>query len=87
MDILIFGGPMVALTIGITEAIKRLGIPSKWSPIVAIVIGIIMALISSEFRVSSEVILGGMVMGLSSSGLWSGTKSVLLKKKERSSDN
>jgi len=69
---------LIPIILGITEVGKRLGIPTQYSPLIAILIGVVFAGLISGFDVES--ILQGIVYGLSASGLWSGTKSILSSK-------
>ena len=73
MDISLLGASLVPVALALTEAIKRLGVASKWSPVVSIIFGLgLVWFVSPEFNV-----LDGVIVGLSASGLWSSTKSVI----------
>lgn len=71
---------LTAIAIGLTEAIKRMGIPGQFLPIVALAIGVGFNL---GFRFigadTAELVIGGIVAGLTASGLWSGTKATFGK--------
>ncbi|TXG77201.1 hypothetical protein E6Q11_03210 [Candidatus Dojkabacteria bacterium] len=64
---------IVALVIGITEVIKRLGTPKKFLPVIALVIGVVISYLTGFDWVS------GIVAGLSASGIWSGLKTTMGK--------
>lgn len=76
----------VALIIGIAEIVKRIGFPTKFIPIVDLVLGVI-----SGFCVygvvqgmnAVECVVLGVALGLSACGLFSGIKNVA----ERVEDN
>lgn len=78
MEIAIVSASFLALipvVIGIVEVVKRVGLKAKYAPILSLVVGIgLAALIGGGW---SEVILGGVIVGLSASGLYSGTKAAI----------
>lgn len=65
---------LVPVVLGVVQIIKGLGINPKWSPVVAIVLGILLGfLVTTGWQ---SIILSGIVIGLSASGLWSSAKSL-----------
>jgi hypothetical protein len=58
----------VAIITGLTEVIKRLGVPTKYIPLVAIVLGVLYAGFVLSWE--SQAIIGGIVAGLTSVGLY-----------------
>jgi len=81
MDILTTTGSIIALTTGLTEVFKRaLKLSKGVVPLIAVVLGIFLTLLLSPAELSyAETILLGIATGLSSIGLFSGTKNVLGK--------
>lgn len=70
---------LVALTMGITQAIKiAFKIPNKFIPLISLALGFGIASIGSAFDFSPLNILTGIAVGLSACGLFDQTK--LLKK-------
>lgn len=69
---------VVALILGIVEMSKRLGLPSKWSPVLSLVLGVAYSFTLGE-GAAAELIVEGIVLGLTASGLYSGTKTVVTK--------
>ena len=65
----------IPIIVGVVSALKMAGLPSKWAPVVSIVLGMGIALLVED--TTTLRILGGLVIGLTSSGLYSGTKAVL----------
>ena len=67
---------LVALTIGVTEVVKRVtGITKQVTPAVALAVGIAITYIGSVTNLSTvvlldSVLLSGIVIGLSASGLF-----------------
>lgn len=57
------------LLTGLLEVIKQLGMPSKYCPLLAVVLGAILCVAQQGFGM--EIILKGMAVGLSSVGLYS----------------
>ncbi len=67
----------IPIIIGITEAIKRLGVPSRLMPIISMFLGVGYSyLISGDLNNWSE----GLVVGLSACGLWDFGKKTMLNK-------
>ena len=70
---------LVAVTIGITEIIKRalgeIPIAQRITPVIALILGIFLAL--GAYEVDFETVFTGMVIGLTASGLFSGTKKII----------
>lgn len=68
-----------AIVVGLVQIIKGLGLPSKWVPLIALVLGIAIAFVGRAFipgDSTSEIVLYGLIMGLSSMGLYSGGKTI-----------
>lgn len=68
---------LIALIIGLAEAIKRAGCPTRFIPIIDIAIGLIGAVGIFYFGYKYslvETIVIGLLSGLSASGLFSGVK-------------
>lgn len=64
---------LTSATLGLTQAFKIAGLPSRYSPIVAIVVGMVLHL--DLAGLSAESAVTGMVIGLSAVGLYeSGTR-------------
>jgi len=71
---------LVALTVGLVEVVKGLGIAKKYIPLVAIVIGVTFAIVGN---ISGELIVNittGLGIGLASCGLFDFTKKTVLGK-------
>lgn len=71
----IAGVSAVALIVGLVQVAKRLGLPSRFAPLLSLLLGI--ALVSLGLKgISAASIFSGLIVGLSASGLWSGTKAL-----------
>lgn len=68
---------LIPIILGVVEAIKRIGVPSNYSALVAVVVGVGVSVLLSGVTVIS--IFVGVLLGLSASGLWSGTKATFKK--------
>lgn len=69
---------LTAITIGLTEVVKRLlpaSLKSRLTPVIALIFAVALSVGSAGFNFTS--ILIGLVIGLSSVGLYGGTKSVV----------
>lgn len=72
---------LVALIVGITEVVKRIGLEARWLPLVAIVLGIFGNFGGKVIGAANlELVIGGLIAGLTACGLWDlGKKTVLNK--------
>ena len=68
----------VPIIIGIIEVLKRAGLPDKYAPITALVLGVAWSFAIGGTSVTS--VFDGIVAGLSASGLYSGYKASVLQK-------
>lgn len=67
---------LVPLILAIVEMCKGLGLPKKFSPVVASALGIAAGVIYVAPGNIAEGILVGLSLGLAAAGLYSGTKNV-----------
>ncbi len=65
-----------ALCLGLTEVIKQLGVPSRFAPVISIIIGLGGSFIFAKNADLGNIVLNGLIAGLSASGFWSGAKAV-----------
>lgn len=70
---------LIAVTVGLVEALKQVPFLARYSPILSLVCGIGVAFIFPEETVG-QTIFGGIIIGLSAAGLYSGTKKVVKEK-------
>lgn len=68
---------VIALIVGIVEAAKRSGMKSSWAPLLSLVLGVMYSLSFGGSGDYGTSIIQGIIIGLSSAGLYSGTKKVL----------
>jgi len=67
---------LVALTTGLTEVFKRVGLPKRIIPLFALAVGFALSLIGNLTNITPLTILSGIAIGLSSMGLFDITKVV-----------
>lgn len=73
---------LIPLIMGIVELFKRAGISKKILPFIALILGIMIGVVYiADFDWKQGILVGAM-LGLSASGLYSGTKNTLDKKEE-----
>jgi len=68
-------GFLAAIVLGLVEVVKRCGMPTKFVPLLAVIIGIglsILILVGGW----GEMIISGIVIGLTAVGLFSGASNV-----------
>lgn len=66
---------LIPVTIGLVQVFKTIGIPSRFAPLVSIILGIALYCIDG-FNVKTDL-LAGIIVGLSASGLYSGVKTTV----------
>jgi hypothetical protein len=79
MDIELIGGiSAVVIIIGLLQVLKGFGLDAKFTPIVAVVLGLAVSLGLSYFGETKafEAVVFGLAVGLSAVGLYSGAKNV-----------
>lgn len=75
MDTEVFGVALVPLILALVELFKRTGFPDKWSPVLSVVLGLAGGLLLySDDPIKAAVV--GLALGLSATGLFSGSKNV-----------
>lgn len=75
MNIEIYDVALIPATMGLVEVAKSAGLPSKYAPIVSLGIGTALGVATSLDNMSKGIIVG-IAIGLSASGLYSGTKAL-----------
>lgn len=75
MNIEIYDVALIPATMGLVEVCKSAGLPSKYAPIVSLGIGMALGIGTSLDNIGKGVIVG-VAIGLSASGLYSGTKAL-----------
>lgn len=67
---------IAALTLGLVQAVKQVGLPSKFAPLVALAFGIGLSALTITITGLSwpMVVISGLIAGLTSVGLYSGVK-------------
>ena len=66
---------IIPIILGIVEVLKRSGLPIKYSPLASLLLGILFGV----FFIDSfkEGLIVGMMVGLSATGLYSGSKNLM----------
>ena len=75
MNPVMYDVALIPATMGLVDVAKRAGLPSKYAPVVSIAIGIILG-IATNIGNAQKGIITGIAIGLSASGLYSGTKAL-----------
>ncbi len=93
MELLIAGLPASGVIVALVEGAKRAGLPVRWAPVLAVLLGLVCGLLAQAAAVAPRVHLWyeaagtGIALGLSAAGLYSGTKTVLASAKARGTDS
>jgi hypothetical protein len=71
----IAGVGAVPLVLALVQLVKGLGLPVQYAPLLSVLIGVALVGFVEGYMVDS--IMTGLVVGLSASGLWSGTRALM----------
>lgn len=80
MDAEVFGVALVPLILGLVELCKQSGLPDKWSPVLSVLLGLLAGMFALDVSNLYEGIVVGLALGLSATGLYSGTKNMVRRK-------
>lgn len=70
---------IIAVTTATVEVIKRAtGLQSRYAPLLALIVGILLSILA-QHQVNADIIFTGIIVGLSASGAYAGTKTTLKK--------
>ncbi|WLD92633.1 hypothetical protein [Alkalihalobacillus sp. AL-G] len=72
---------LIPLITGLTEWMKQMGLPKKYSSLVAVIFGLSISIIYVYPQQLKTGILFGLMLGLSASGFYSSSKVLLRKNK------
>jgi len=81
-ELIVFGVPGAAIIVALVELAKRYGLNTRWAVLLAVGLGIALAVVvhlaqvQPQVAVWAQVVLGGLLLGLSASGLYSGGKAM-----------
>ena len=65
-----------AVLVGVGQVLKKVGVKAKWLPLINLILGVVIGILSSEGSILSKVI-NGAIIGLTSSGMYSGVKNTV----------
>ena len=66
---------VVPIVVGLVQVVKMTGLDSRYAPAVSIILGIVGATLAAGC--SGGTLLGGVIVGLTAAGLWSGVKATV----------
>ena len=69
----------IPVALGLVQVAKISKLPSRYAPLAALAIGIILMLFVSDLTWQA-IGIQGIIVGLAASGLWSGSKAVAINK-------
>jgi hypothetical protein len=93
MDLLIAGLPVSGMIVAFVEGAKRLGLPARWAPLVAVLLGLVCGVLAYLGTILPsvhqwyEAAGGGVILGLSAAGLYSGAKATASPKGDAGMDS
>lgn len=74
---------ILPLILGVVELFKVLGMNPKYSPLIAVLFGIVLGVVYLTNFDWKQGTLVGVILGLSASGLYSGGKNTIEKREEK----
>ena len=77
MEFTTYGISVIPIIVGIVQLAKKFGFPTRFAPLLSLLLGFAAAFIYIAPGQLKEAILIGLVMGLSAVGLYSGSKNTL----------
>ena len=73
-------GVIIAIIIGLVAVAKKLGLESKFAPVLALILGVGINLVVKYLGAETgELVIGGIIAGLTACGLYSGVKATIKK--------
>ena len=69
----------IPVALGLVEVVKLLKLPTRFAPVASILIGVGLVALVPDMT-WQFVVVQGVIVGLSASGLWSGGKATVLNK-------
>jgi hypothetical protein len=71
-SLIVAGVSIVAIITGLVKVAREIGLPSKFAPILSVVLGVILGVTTSLYAANSIFIgiIGGIATGLAASGLY-----------------
>lgn len=76
-DFSVYGIALVPVVVAMVELLKRAGVPKKFSPFIAVALGIFCGFYYLAPGEPQKAVFLGVVIGLSAIGLFSGTKNTM----------
>ncbi|MFD2671022.1 hypothetical protein [Marinicrinis sediminis] len=76
MNMEVYDIALIPVIVALVSVCKQLGLPVKWSPVVAIIVGVMFGTLYVSPGNALQGGLTGLTMGLAASGLYSGTKKI-----------
>ncbi len=78
MPDVLYDAALVPVVVGLVEVCKRLGLPTRFAPVLALVFGVLAKAAQVYLsRANQDILLGGVATGLMAAGLFSGTRAVV----------
>jgi len=77
-----YGVALIPIIVGLSELLKRFGLPNRFVPIAALAMGLFFSFFYLAPGEPKRAILFGAVLGLSAIGLFSGTKNTIMSRKQ-----
>lgn len=70
---------ITAVIVGLVQVAKGAGLPTRFAPLLSVVLGVGGLIVLTMFKPIAEVIFAGLVVGLTACGLYSGVKTTVGK--------
>lgn len=77
MDITVLDIALVPVIIGLVEVFKTLGLTDRYAALASLLLGVVAGVVFADTGILAQDVLVGIALGLSASGLYSGSKSLV----------
>lgn len=67
---------IIPLILALVQFFKKVGLPEKYSPVIAVLFGLLAGIFYLDAPIKEGIIVG-LMLGLSATGLYSGTKNLV----------
>ena len=68
---------IIAIITGLIEMFKKLGLNTKFAPVISVILGLFFCILCGESYSYSDIVINGLIIGLSACGLYSGAKTLI----------
>ena len=68
---------IIAIITGLIEVFKKLGLNTKFAPVISVILGLFFTFYVANYTINADIVINGLIIGLSACGLYSGAKTLI----------